>query len=117
MVSDLIDLSRIEYGELKLEFEKVNINQSILKALDAIKGLAAKKEISLNFDENKDNQFLSNATRWVETKQIANENTALGKVLKAKIPDNCRKAVGGGVVISRTKAGYLTIKEETKGGM
>ena len=73
--------------------------------------------ISLNFDENKDNQFLSNATRWVETKQIANENTALGKVLKAKIPDNCRKAVGGGVVISRTKAGYLTIKEETKGGM
>ena len=51
MVSDLIDLSRIEYGELKLEFEKVNINQSILRALDAIKGLAAKKEISLNFDE------------------------------------------------------------------
>lgn len=73
--------------------------------------------ITINFDENKDNQFLSNATRWVETKQIANENTALGKVLKAKIPDNCRKAVGGGVVISRTKAGYLTIKEETKGGM
>ena len=54
MVSDLIDLSRIEYGELKLEFEKVNINQSILKALDAIKGLAAKKEISLNFDEYED---------------------------------------------------------------
>lgn len=57
MVSDLIDLSRIEYGELKLEFEKVNINQSILKALDAIKGLAAKKEISLNFDEY-DNEFI-----------------------------------------------------------
>ena len=54
MVSDLIDLSRIEYGELKLEFEKVNINQSILRALDAIKGLAAKKEISLNFDEYED---------------------------------------------------------------
>jgi two-component system phosphate regulon sensor histidine kinase PhoR len=57
MVSDLIDLSRIEYGELKLEFEKVNINQSILKALDAIKGLAAKKEISLNFDEY-DDEFI-----------------------------------------------------------
>ena len=57
MVSDLIDLSRIEYGELKLEFEKVNINQSILKALDAIKGLAAKKDISLNFDEY-DNEFI-----------------------------------------------------------
>lgn len=57
MVSDLIDLSRIEYGELKLEFEKVNINQSILKALDAIKGLSAKKEISLNFDEY-DDEFI-----------------------------------------------------------
>ena len=57
MVSDLIDLSRIEYGELKLEFEKVNINQSILRALDAIKGLAAKKEISLNFDEY-ENEFI-----------------------------------------------------------
>jgi two-component system phosphate regulon sensor histidine kinase PhoR len=57
MVSDLIDLSRIEYGELKLELEKVNINQSILKALDVIKGLAAKKEISLNFDEY-DDEFI-----------------------------------------------------------
>ena len=59
MVSDLIDLSRIEYGELKLEFEKVNINQSILRALDAIKGLAAKKEISLNFDEYEDEFYKS----------------------------------------------------------
>lgn len=54
MVSDLIDLSRIEYGELKLAFEKVNVNQSILKALDAIKGLAAKKEILLNFHQYAD---------------------------------------------------------------
>ena len=54
MVSDLIDLSRIEYGELKLNFEKINLNQSILKVLDSLSGLAAKKNISFGFNENLD---------------------------------------------------------------
>ena len=54
MVSDLIDLSRIEYGELKLNFEKINLNQSILKVLDSLNGLAAKKNISFSFNENLD---------------------------------------------------------------
>lgn len=54
MVSDLIDLSRIEYGELKLNFEKINLNQSILKVLDSLSGLAAKKNISFSFNENLD---------------------------------------------------------------
>ena len=64
MVSDLIDLSRIEYGEVKLNFEPVNINRSILGALDSIKGLAAKKEISLFFDEHDDTYV------WVDTNAI-----------------------------------------------
>ena len=64
MVSDLIDLSRIEYGEVKLNFEPVNINRSILGALDSIKGLAAKKEISLFFDEYDDTYV------WVDTNAI-----------------------------------------------
>ena len=54
MVSDLIDLSRIEYGELKLNFEKINLNKSILKVLDSLNGLAAKKNISFSFNENLD---------------------------------------------------------------
>ena len=64
MVSDLIDLSRIEYGEVKLNFEPVNINRSILGALDSIKGLASKKEISLIFEEYED-MFV-----WVDTNAI-----------------------------------------------
>tara|TARA_R100001530_G_scaffold15032_1_gene13463 strand:- start:1316 stop:2191 length:876 start_codon:yes stop_codon:yes gene_type:complete len=72
--------------------------------------------ITINFDEVKDNEFMSLAPRWHETKIQANEHKAISQVLKAKVPDNCRRATGSGILISRTKAGYLTIKEETKGG-
>jgi len=71
--------------------------------------------ITIDFDETRDNEFMSLAKEWHETKQPAIQHKAIGQVLKAKVPDNCRKATGSGILISRNKAGTLSIKE-TKGG-
>lgn len=71
---------------------------------------------TIDFDAQRDNQFLSYASKWIETKPVAEEHKSLGTILKGYVPDDCRKATGGNVVISRTKAGYLTIKQNTKGG-
>ena len=47
MVSSLLDLSRIDYGELKLNIEELHINEHIDKAIDSIKHLGKRKNISI----------------------------------------------------------------------
>ena len=69
---------------------------------------------SIDFDETGNNEFLSNANKWVETKLVADENKALGVILKGSVPDDCRKATGGGVIITRNKAGNLILKQNQR---
>ena len=69
----------------------------------------------IRIDMEKNNEFVANAHTWRETKIPYDQHRAVGKVLKELIPSNCRLAEGGGIKISRTKAGHLTIKEN-KGG-
>ena len=47
MVSDLIDLSRIEHGELTLHIEKVNLQESIDQVMDSLKYLGKKRNITI----------------------------------------------------------------------
>ena len=47
MVSSLLDLSRIDYGELKLNIEELSINEHINKAIDSLKNLGKRKNISI----------------------------------------------------------------------
>ena len=69
---------------------------------------------SIDFDETGNNEFLSNASKWIETKVVADENKALGVILKGSVPDDCRKATGGGVIITRNKAGNLISQTKPK---
>ena len=45
MVTDLLDLSRIEHGELKLHIEKLNLQECIDQSIDSLKNLGKKKNI------------------------------------------------------------------------
>ena len=45
MVSDLLDLSRIDHGELTLLIEKIDLKQSIDQCIDSLKNLGKKKNI------------------------------------------------------------------------
>ncbi len=47
MVSSLLDLSRIDYGELRLNIEELDINKHIDKAIDSLKNLGKRKNISI----------------------------------------------------------------------
>jgi two-component system phosphate regulon sensor histidine kinase PhoR len=49
MVSDLIDLSRIDYGDLKLNIAEVNLDSFIYSFIDSMKSLAKKKDISIKY--------------------------------------------------------------------
>ena len=50
MVSDLIDLSRIEYGDLKLNIRSIDINQIIESIVFSMKSILKRKNISIEFD-------------------------------------------------------------------
>ena len=47
MVSSLLDLSRIEYGELKLNFEEINLDTFIQNYIQSVANLSKKKEINI----------------------------------------------------------------------
>ena len=59
MVSDLIDLSRIEYGDLKLNIKGIDFNEFMESFLVSMKSVAKKKDIELIY--NPDHQGLVNA--------------------------------------------------------
>ena len=52
MVSSLLDLTRIEYGELKLNFKKIDLNEFINNFISSISSLAKKKDINIKFQSN-----------------------------------------------------------------
>jgi len=70
MVSDLIDLSRIEYGELNLNFEKINLNQIISKSIDSLRALSSKKNIQFVF--NKGDEFFVKADQLALERVLVN---------------------------------------------
>ena len=47
MVSSLLDLTRIEYGELKLNFEEINLDSFIKNYIQSVVNLSKKKEINI----------------------------------------------------------------------
>jgi two-component system phosphate regulon sensor histidine kinase PhoR len=49
MVSSLLDLSRIEYGELKLNFEEINLDSFIQNYIQSIANLSKKKGINITY--------------------------------------------------------------------
>ena len=59
MVSDLIDLSRIEYGDLKLNIKDIDFNEFMESFLLSMKSVAKKKAIELIY--NPDHNSLVNA--------------------------------------------------------
>ena len=54
MVSSLIDLSRIEYGELKFVMESVLLNELIETVISSYTNMAKRKNIELKFDRRSD---------------------------------------------------------------
>ena len=56
MVSDLIDLSRIEYGDLKLNIQKIDLDHFINEFISSMKSLTKKKDIEIIYEPSMNNR-------------------------------------------------------------
>ena len=63
LIADLLDVSRIARGELRLENETVELSPVVRAALEAARGIAAAKHISLSFVGPSDGRVVGDATR------------------------------------------------------
>jgi hypothetical protein len=63
------------------------------------------------YDMGTSNAWVSNAATWALNKSAAKDFDAASKELKALVPADAIKCFGGGITVSRSKAGSLSIKE------
>ena len=89
--------------------------EEVIRCTESLQKHNIKINEMISIDMGKNNEFVANAATWRETKIPYDQHRAVSKIIKEIIPANCRLAEGGGVKVSRTKAGNLTIKEN-KGG-
>ena len=97
MVSDLLDLSRIDHGELKLIIEETDLKQSIDQVIDSLKHLGKKKNISIKCNCPQKSQFVladKKALERILTNLIDNafkyseENSVIEISTKSKTKDD-----------------------------
>lgn len=104
MVSSLLDLTRIEYGELKLNFQNIDLNEFMNNFISSMKSLAKKKNINIKFKsdhrgtisadpqaiERIMNNLLDNAIKYSEERSeiiISTENDSENHI-KVMVEDN-----------------------------
>lgn len=102
LVNDILDLSKIESGNMSLTYERFNIAYTINEAVSVLKSVAMKKGIEVDFEVNDiiisaDNlrfrqimyNLLSNAIKFTETNgKIEIKTRVNGDKLKIEIIDN-----------------------------
>ena len=104
MVSSLLDLTRIEYGELKLNFQNINLNEFIENFILSISNLAMKKNINIQYkpthigDINGDpqaierilNNLVDNAIKYSkeDSEIIISSSNDSGDHIKVMVEDN-----------------------------
>lgn len=104
MVSSLLDLTRIEYGELKLNFQNINLNEFIENFILSISNLAKKKNINIQYkpthigDINADpqaierilNNLVDNAIKYSneDSEIIISSSNDSGDHIKVMVEDN-----------------------------
>ncbi|MEZ4529303.1 MAG: ATP-binding protein [Desulfobacterales bacterium] len=107
LISDLLDLSRIEAGRIELDFEKVPVQTLFDHAQDVFKSQAEMKEVSLGSEKIGDVPPVradANKVTWVLTNLISN---ALRYVKK-----------GGSIRLMAKQAGtcvHLSVKDDGQG--
>lgn len=84
---------------------------------EAPPSMEAAPAVQINFDEMREvdlsasNAWVAWAADWVKHQKAAKVFNTAAKELKELVEPDVKKAFGGGVTVSRSKAGALTIKE------
>ncbi len=64
---------------------------------------------------HKDGEWITLANSYNTLKPLAKNFDDCKKTIKGLVPDDCRKAEGAGIVVTRNKRNILTIKETNDG--
>lgn len=64
------------------------------------------------YDMTGNNQWASEAVTWINTRQAWKDNAASDKAIKLLVPADAAKCIGHGLLVSRNKAGALSIREQ-----
>jgi len=79
---------------------------------DAVAPVAISFDEMIEVDLTGNNAWSDAAHGWLENQAAAKVFDAAAKGIKELTPDNAKKATGHGIVVTRTKAGALSIKRE-----
>jgi len=115
MVSDLIDLSRIDYGDLKFNISSIDLNKFIDSLISSMTSLAKKKSITLSYKPNHKhpikadsqalervmNNLIDNAFKYSPNNSVIEITTSENKeFIKVMVSDT-------GIGISKTDQVYI----------
>ena len=115
MVSDLIDLSRIDYGDLKFNISSIDLNKFIDSLISSMTSLAKKKSITLSYKPNHKhpikadsqalervmNNLVDNAFKYSPNNSVIEITTSENKeFIKVMVSDT-------GIGISKTDQVYI----------
>jgi len=103
LINDLLDVSRIEQGRLKIEIKDTNVNEVIQNVIDTFTPLAGKKGLELAFSKNESvpliksdpdrirqviTNLLSNAIKYSLQGKIEIKSEVKGKVISVEVKDS-----------------------------
>ncbi|MFW6001283.1 MAG: ATP-binding protein [Halanaerobium sp.] len=103
LVSDLLDLSKIESGRIEMEFDKTDVNNIIEKTLKPFYNQVKEKDIELVFNKTEDNIFawadpskiswvisnlVGNALRYADQGNIEVSSEVRGSRILVSVEDN-----------------------------
>lgn len=75
---------------------------------------APKLPATVEYDFSTNNEWCSEAFTWRENWQAGKRASDAEKALKKLVPEDAAKCFGGGVQITRSKAGSLSLREQSK---
>jgi signal transduction histidine kinase len=115
LISDVLDISKIEAGQLKVASEPFGFRDSVLKVVQSVRPLVEKKGLDLSVDLAEDVGSLTGDSRRVEQVLLNLLSNAVKFTEQGGIRVGCVR-VGGSYVTSVTDSG-IGIKEEDLAGL
>ena len=115
LINDILDISKIEAGELSISLSKINLYELIENLVLDMQPLANEKGLILNYNSNLNELFLlsdSNRIKQIIRNLMSNaikftDNGIIKIILEENANDITIKVIDEGIGISKEKLGYI----------
>lgn len=78
----------------------------------ALEPVPAPVDAAAVYDFSGRNEWASHAAQWLETREASEKCKEAEKILKALVPADAKRCTGHGVMITRDRAGRLSLREQ-----